>query len=82
MNFSVHTIPSQVNELTWNNEGDLFFLTSGQGSIHILSYPDLKLQHVIQVWQTINHSIIQSSCFWLLVCEMLIWNDGLIMKVT
>ena len=55
MNFSVHTIPSQVNELTWNNEGDLFFLTSGQGSIHILSYPDLKLQHVIQVWQTINH---------------------------
>ena len=39
----------QVNELTWNNEGDLFFLTSGQGSIHILSYPDLKVQHVIQV---------------------------------
>jgi len=38
----------EVNELTWNNEGDLFFLTSGQGSIHILSYPDLKLQHVIQ----------------------------------
>lgn len=38
----------EVNELTWNNEGDMFFLTSGQGSIHILSYPDLKLQHVMQ----------------------------------
>jgi len=26
----------EVNELSWNNDGDLFFLTSGQGSIHIL----------------------------------------------
>ncbi|KAL3865004.1 hypothetical protein ACJMK2_006640 [Sinanodonta woodiana] len=37
----------EVNEISWNNEGDLFFLTSGQGSIHILSYPELKLQHVL-----------------------------------
>ncbi|XP_029645736.2 THO complex subunit 3-like [Octopus sinensis] len=37
----------EVNEISWNNEGDLFFLTSGQGSIHILSYPDLKLQYVL-----------------------------------
>ncbi|XP_067656853.1 THO complex subunit 3-like [Haliotis asinina] len=37
----------EVNEISWNNDGDLFFLTSGQGSIHILSYPDLKLQHVL-----------------------------------
>ncbi|XP_060066652.1 THO complex subunit 3-like [Ylistrum balloti] len=35
----------EVNEISWNNEGDLFFLTSGQGSIHILSYPELKLQY-------------------------------------
>ncbi|XP_076465754.1 THO complex subunit 3-like isoform X1 [Babylonia areolata] len=37
----------EVNEISWNNEGDLFFLTSGAGSIHIFSYPDLKLQHVL-----------------------------------
>ncbi|XP_064602865.1 THO complex subunit 3-like [Liolophura sinensis] len=37
----------EVNEISWNNEGDLFFLTSGQGTIHILSYPDLKLQAVL-----------------------------------
>jgi len=28
----------EVNEISWNNDGDLFFLTSGQGSIHILRY--------------------------------------------
>lgn len=26
----------EVNEISWNNDGDLFFLTSGNGSIHIL----------------------------------------------
>ena len=26
----------EVNEISWNNDGDLFFLTSGQGSIHIM----------------------------------------------
>lgn len=26
----------EVNEISWNNEGDLFFLTSGNGTIHIL----------------------------------------------
>ena len=28
----------EVNEISWNNEGDLFFLTSGNGSIHIFRY--------------------------------------------
>ncbi|XP_013406023.1 THO complex subunit 3 [Lingula anatina] len=37
----------EVNEISWNNEGDLFFLTSGQGCIHILSYPDLQHQYVL-----------------------------------
>eukprot|EP00105_Crassostrea_gigas_P021733 XP_011440976.2 PREDICTED: angiopoietin-1 [Crassostrea gigas] len=37
----------EVSEISWNNDGDLFFLTSGQGSISILSYPDLKLQHTL-----------------------------------
>lgn len=25
----------EVNEISWNNEGDAFFLTSGHGSVHI-----------------------------------------------
>ncbi|ELT93565.1 hypothetical protein CAPTEDRAFT_180662 [Capitella teleta] len=32
----------EVNEISWNKAGDLFFLTSGQGVLHILSYPDIK----------------------------------------
>ncbi|PIK44139.1 hypothetical protein BSL78_18991 [Apostichopus japonicus] len=32
----------EVNEISWNNDNDLFFLTSGQGSINVLSYPALK----------------------------------------
>lgn len=38
----------QVNEIAWNNTSDLFFLTNGQGCVHILSYPDLELQHVLK----------------------------------
>ncbi|XP_073976162.1 THO complex 3 homolog tex isoform X2 [Rhodnius prolixus] len=36
----------EVNEIKWNLSTSLFFLTSGQGSIHVLSFPDLKLLHV------------------------------------
>ncbi len=28
----------EVNEISWNNTGELFFLTSGPGSVHILKY--------------------------------------------
>lgn len=28
----------EVNEISWNNTSDLFFLTNGQGCIHILRY--------------------------------------------
>ncbi|XP_063707357.1 THO complex subunit 3 [Culicoides brevitarsis] len=38
----------EVNEIAWNNTSDLFFLTNGQGAIHILSYPNLELQHVLR----------------------------------
>ena len=31
----------EVNEISWNKEGDLFFITTGLGSILILSYPSL-----------------------------------------
>ncbi|XP_053200655.1 THO complex subunit 3-like [Panonychus citri] len=37
----------EVNEISWNNDNDLFFLTSGQGCIHVLSYPDLQPQIVL-----------------------------------
>lgn len=37
----------EVNEITWNTHGDLFFITSGQGSIHIWSYPQLKHLHTL-----------------------------------
>lgn len=32
----------EVNEISWNNRNDLFFLTNGHGCINILSYPELK----------------------------------------
>ncbi|XP_044538721.1 THO complex subunit 3-like [Gracilinanus agilis] len=32
----------EVNEISWNNENNLFFLTNGNGFITILSYPELK----------------------------------------
>lgn len=38
----------EVNEIAWNKTSDLFFLTNGQGAIHILSYPNLELQHVLR----------------------------------
>ena len=31
----------EVNEISWNNSSDLFFLTSGTGEVHVLSYPHL-----------------------------------------
>lgn len=38
----------EVNEIAWNNTSDLFFLTNGQGCIHVLSYPSLELQHMLK----------------------------------
>jgi len=38
----------EVNEITWNPNSDLFFLTNGQGHICILEFPSMKEQHVIQ----------------------------------
>ncbi|KAM9835666.1 THO complex subunit 3 [Syngnathus typhle] len=32
----------EVNEISWNNDNDMFFLTNGNGCINILSYPELK----------------------------------------
>jgi len=38
----------EVNEIAWNKNSDLFFLTNGQGCVHILTYPEMELQHVLQ----------------------------------
>ena len=38
----------EVNEISWNKEGDLFFITTGHGTILILSYPDLNEVHNIE----------------------------------
>lgn len=38
----------EVNEIAWSNGSDLFFLTNGQGCVHILNYPDLNLQQVLK----------------------------------
>lgn len=32
----------EVNEISWNNENDLFFVTSGIGTVNVLSYPSLE----------------------------------------
>jgi THO complex subunit 3 len=31
----------EINEIRWNKGGDLFFLTTGDGTIKVLTYPDL-----------------------------------------
>lgn len=40
----------EVTEITWNKENDLFFITSGDGKIHVLSYPELQTQIVIDAF--------------------------------
>ncbi|KAI1303021.1 THO complex subunit 3 [Halotydeus destructor] len=38
----------EVNEISWNNDNDLFFLTSGNGEVHVLSWPQLQTQIVLK----------------------------------
>ena len=38
----------EVNEISWNNTGDLFFITTGTGSILVLNYPELNEVHSIE----------------------------------
>jgi len=34
--------PFELNEIAWNNDGNLFFLTTGNGTVEIMKYPELK----------------------------------------
>jgi THO complex subunit 3 len=38
----------EVNEISWNISGDLFYLTTGQGTIKIFDYPSFKLMHTLR----------------------------------
>jgi len=40
-------LKSKVNEITWNLTGDLFLLTTSQGTINVLEYPSLKEVHIV-----------------------------------
>lgn len=37
----------EVNEIAWNTTGDLFFLTTGNGTVEVLAYPSLRLLHTL-----------------------------------
>lgn len=37
--------PYEVNEIAWNTTGELFFLTTGMGTVDILAYPSLSTLH-------------------------------------
>ncbi|EPZ32754.1 WD40 repeat-like protein [Rozella allomycis CSF55] len=37
----------EVNEVTWNSKGDKFFITTGLGTVQILSYPELNVVYTI-----------------------------------
>lgn len=38
----------EINEIMWNKTSDQMYLTSGQGCVHILSYPNLEVQHILK----------------------------------
>lgn len=42
----------EIGEIAWNKEKDLFFLTSADGKIHVLSYPDLQTVVVIDAFSS------------------------------
>jgi len=45
-----HQFKFEVNEITWNNKNDLFYITNaqgGQGYVHIYNYPEMELVHSI-----------------------------------
>ncbi|KAF6141356.1 hypothetical protein GIB67_008533 [Kingdonia uniflora] len=37
----------EVNEIAWNTTGELFFLTTGNGTVEVLSYPSLRPLHTL-----------------------------------
>jgi THO complex subunit 3 len=44
----------EINEIMWNRTSDQMFLTSGQGSVHVLSYPNLEVLNVLKAHPATN----------------------------
>ena len=40
-------LKTEINEISWNRPGDMFYLTTGDGDIQVMSYPELQLLHTI-----------------------------------
>lgn len=38
----------EVNEITWNNANNLFFVTTGQGTVRVYEYPSLQLVNTLK----------------------------------
>ncbi|ORY93136.1 WD40-repeat-containing domain protein [Syncephalastrum racemosum] len=38
----------EVNEIAWNQANDLFFVTTGQGKVHVYDYPSLEHLHSLR----------------------------------
>lgn len=39
--------PDEAYEISWNPTGDLFFVTTGEGTVNVYEYPSLKQSYVI-----------------------------------
>jgi len=39
--------PVEVNEITWSNNGDLFFITTGSGTVEVFNFPQLTEKTVL-----------------------------------
>ncbi|RWR76158.1 THO complex subunit 3 [Cinnamomum micranthum f. kanehirae] len=37
----------EVNEIAWNTTGEIFFLTTGNGTLEVLDYPSLRVLHTL-----------------------------------
>lgn len=46
--FKEHSSKFEVNEISWNTRNDLFFLTSGTGEVHVISWPKLETQVILK----------------------------------
>mmetsp|Transcript_12786 Transcript_12786/g.21732 ORF Transcript_12786/g.21732 Transcript_12786/m.21732 type:complete len:296 (-) Transcript_12786:288-1175(-) len=53
--------PFEVNEISWNEAGNLFFLCTGNGSVEILRYPELKTTRSLKGHSAIVYALALSD---------------------
>ena len=51
----------EVNEICWNNDGDYFFLTTGLGTLQVMTYPEVSKIDELEA-HTANCIAIQFRC--------------------